>query len=153
MAVTIYNQCILNWLDKNGATAASFWTTQDQGAGGAGAYSALAAAAQACSDAAIIGIQLQTTVQLATMPGDGPYCTVFDRAALLARIPATGTPTRQEIVGPKSSIFLPDLVTVDLTNANVLALQSQIEALVGDKSGNPQGPYYRGLRRQARSGL
>jgi hypothetical protein len=148
MTLVLYNQLILDWLDLNGATASSQWTTQDQLSTGTGAYAALATAAQACSHCALVGIQLQTSLRIAATPTTGDYPTVLDRCALLAKIPATGVPARQEIPGPISGLFLPDTVTANLASVQLVALEAQIMALIGDKIGNPQGPFKRGFRRQ-----
>lgn len=150
MAAAIYNQLIVTFLDKNGGMADTFWTTQDQSSSPGSGLVAVASAAQACSDAAVIGVQFQSTLRIDATPGDGPYCTVFDRARLLSRITATGRPARQEIIAPKASLFLGDLVTVDLTNVDIMALNVQLMGKIGDKSGNPQGPITRGLRASAK---
>lgn len=148
---TIYNQILLQWQDVSGKQASSFWTTQDQGAGGAGAYASLKAAAEACSSCKVIGIQFQTTIAYSPTPVTGAYPSVLDRAVLRTSIPATSQPSRIEIPGPLAAIFLPDLVTVDLANASVLALQAQVMARLGDSSGNYMGPFIRGIRARARA--
>jgi hypothetical protein len=147
----IYDQVLIHYLDNNGTPATAFITTQEQGSGGAGAYSALAAAFQAVSDAKVVAVQFQSTLHLTGTAGSGPYETAFDRGVLLGNIPATGAPAKVSIIAPKAAIFLPDTVTIDLSNLQILALQTQIMALAGDRNGNPWGPFKRGMRTEARS--
>jgi len=142
----------MHYLDNAGKTACSFLTTQDQSSGGAGAYGALATALQACSDAALVAIQFQTTVVLSATPASGDYPSVFDKAVILAPITGESRSTRLEIPGPKSEIFQPNHVVVDLSNPLVLALQSECEAVLGDADGHPWGPFKRGTRQRARGG-
>lgn len=130
--------------------ATSFWTAQDQTAGGASAYSDLADAAQAVSEAAIVAVQFQQTLLLSATPGDGPYCTVFDRCNTLTSIPTSGAPVTFGLVAPKQEIFLPDHKTLDLENDDVITLQDEMMAALGDRLGNAQGPFRRGYRTRAR---
>ena len=145
-----YNQIVMQYVDANGKPATTFWTSVDQGTGGASAYTTLAAKAQAVSDAAITAVQFQTTVLLDGSAGDGPYNTVTDRCQILMRIPATGAPLTLGLVAPKSEIFLPDNVTLDLTNTDIIALEAAMMTLVGDKMGNAMGPIRRGYRTEAK---
>lgn len=146
----MYNQVLVSYTDQNGKQCTLFFTAQDQGAGGAAGYAALAAAVQNCTDAAINAVQFQATLLLDATAGDGPYNTIYDRAAMLLKIPATGQPITYELAAPKASLFLPDTVTLDLMNSDLIALQSEMSAFVGDKLGNPIGPIRRGYRTQAR---
>jgi hypothetical protein len=145
----IYNYALFHWQDSNGKPGVSFLVTQDQGEGGAGAYSPLAAAAQDCCDAAIVAVQYTTTVIVAATPVAGDYGTVWDRAALIGRNAVTNASQRSVLVGPKADIFRADRITVDLTDSRVVAFQAQVEALLGDSMGNASGPFVRGVRQKA----
>lgn len=142
----IFNQVLFHWRDVNGLTAVSFASTQDQLPGGAAAYAPLAAAAQNCSDAALVAVQFQCTLVIEATPGDGPYCTVYDRAVMFDKNVGTNVLQRQAIVGPKPGIFLPGNIKVDLANSDVIAFRGQVQALLGDANGNPCGPFIRGKR-------
>lgn len=146
----LYNQVLIHYLDKNGKTAVSFMATQNQLPGGAAAYAPLASAFQACSDAAVVAVQFQSTLLIAATPGDGPYCTVFDRGVCFDRNSVTNVQQRQAIVGPKSSLFLPGNININLANTDVLALQSEVQALLGDAVGNPCGAFQRAVRQEAK---
>lgn len=146
----IVNMALGNWVDNENREAVSFMTTQDQTTGAAAAYAPLANALQDCSDAWLNAIQFQSTLVRVGVPVVGPYGTCIDRASLLGNIIATGAPYRLSIVGPKSSIFLADNSTVDLSNPLIVALQTQVMALMGDNNGNPCGPFKRGVRQMAR---
>lgn len=139
-----------SWVDNENREATSFMTTQDQLTGAAAGYANLADALQGCSDAYLQAIQFQQTLVRVGIPVVGPYGTCVDRAVLLGNITLTGAPYRVSIVGPKSSIFMADNSTVDLTNPLVIALQTQVMALLGDNAGNPCGPFKRGMRQMAR---
>jgi hypothetical protein len=145
----IYNYALFHWKDSNGMPGVSFLVTQDQGAGGAGAYTPLSDAAQACCDAAIIAVQFCTTVLVEATPTEGDYGTVWDRAALIGRNTITNKSQRSVLVGPKADIFLPDRITVDLTDSRVIDFNLQVQALLGDSLGNPCGPFIRGVRSKA----
>lgn len=148
----IYNQALIHYVDRNGRTACAFLTTQDQSAGGAGAYSPVAAALQACSDAAIIAVQFQTTIVISATPSEGDYDSVLDKAVILVPISGEARSTRLEIPAPKSTIFRADHVTVDLENDDIIALDSECQAVLGDSDGHPWGPFKRGNRQRARGG-
>lgn len=145
----IYNYALLHWQDSNGKPGVSFLVTQDQGAGGAGTYTALSDAAQACCDAAIIAVQFTTTVLVEATPTEGAYGTVWDRATLIGRNSVTNAAQRSVLVGPKENIFRADRITVDLTDSRVIAFQDQVQALLGDSMGNACGPFIRGVRQKA----
>lgn len=145
-----YNQVLMQWRDENGKYSTNFMTTLDQGSGGAGTYSPLAATMQACSDALLECIQFQTTILQVGTPEGGPYPTVWDRAVLLARIDGTNAPTRIEIPAPKAAILQEDTSLVNLEAPEIVALQSACIAVLGDPLGNPMGPFRRGIRTNAR---
>jgi hypothetical protein len=145
----IYNQVLIHWEDANGGTATSFTPTQDQSDDGAAAYAALAAAAQACCDASIVAVQFQSTLLLSRTPTEGPYQTVWDRGVLSGRNSVTNRSQRNILVGPKEGILLPGHVYIDLTNPDVLAFQSEVQAVLGNSAGDPRGPFYRGVRLEA----
>lgn len=145
-----YNQVIIHYRDESGKECQTFWSTVDQGAGGASAYTGLAAAAQAISDCAVIAVQFQTTVLIEATPTSGPYNTVTDRAMILSKIGSTGKPLTLQFVGPKASIFQSDTLKLDLTNADVIALEALMMSLIGDVQGHAMGPIRKGYREQAR---
>jgi hypothetical protein len=147
----IYNQVLLQWQDVSGKQCSSFWTTQDQTAGGAGAYATLKDKAEAISCCGVIGLQFQVTITYSPTPVTGAYCSVLDRAVFRNRIPDDNQPSRIEIPGPKAGIFLPDLVTVDLSNTDVLAFQSEVMAVLGGATGHAMGPFKKGIRARARA--
>lgn len=144
-----YNQALLTWIDHNGKTATSFLATQDQSSGAAADYETLAAAFDACADAKVAVVQMQSTLIRVVTPVSGVYSTVWDRGVCFSNNSVTNVGQRQAIVGPKADIFLGDTVTVDLTNANIMALQAAIQDVIGDGAGNPCGPFNRGRRQNA----
>jgi hypothetical protein len=144
-----YNQVLIGLLDNNGRPATMFWTSIDQTAGPAADYAALAASVQAISDAAVVCVQFQSTLLIEASPSDGPYNTVTDRCQILMKIMETGKPLTLGLVAPKSGIFLPDHKTLDLSNPDVIALQDEMMATIGDKDGNAMGPIRRGYRTEA----
>lgn len=145
----IYNQVIGDWIDEDGRTATSFMTTVDQTVGGAAAYGALAAAMQACCDANLTAIQFQTTLVLGGAPTSGAYSTCVDRAVFLGNVMTTNRPYRLSLVGPKESIFQVNNSLVDLSNPLVVALEAASIAVLGDTTGNSNGPFKRGTRQMA----
>jgi hypothetical protein len=147
----IYNQVLIHYVDKNGKVGTMFLTTQDQGSGGTGAYSALAAAVQQVTHCAVTAIQFQTTAQIVATASDGDYPSVLDKAVILVGISGEPKGTRIEIPGPKTTIFQADHVTVNLANTDILALQSACQAVLGDQEGHPWGAFKRGNRQMART--
>lgn len=146
----IYNQLLVQYRDQNGKEGTSFWPTVNQDPGAASAYTTLAAKVQAVTNCAVIGVQFQQTVVISATPTDGPYKTIVDRAMFLSKIVATAKPFTFSIPGPKSSIFMPDTLAVNLTNADVLALQAAMMPIIGDNEGNAMGPFRKGYRTEAK---
>lgn len=146
----IYNQAIFNWIDINGKPMQNFLTTLNQGPGGAGVYAPLATAMQNCSHCGLVAIQFQTTVQVGNAATSGDYPNAFDRAAMQYTIPATGKSRRFEIPGPLTTILQPDRSLVNLASPEIVAVQTQVMALLGDTVGHPAGPFYYGTRQRAR---
>lgn len=146
-----YNQIIIHYRDKDDKECQSFWSSVDQEEGGAADYVELAAKVQACTDAAVIAVQFQTTVLIEATASDGDYPTVMDRCMTLSKIVATGRPNTLQLVAPKASLFLPDTITMDLSNPDLIALSELMQELVGDTDGNPMGPFRRGVRQMARN--
>lgn len=149
---SMYNQILLGYRDTSGRECTSFWSAIDQDSGAAAAYAALAEKVQACSDCAVTAVQFQQTLLLGNEPAEGPYNTILDRVAVLAKITATGKPFTFDMVGPKETIILPDRITLDLGNADVLALETAMIGAVGDLGGNAMGPFRRGYRTEAKGG-
>jgi hypothetical protein len=147
---SVYNQCIVQWVDASGRPATSFWTTIDQTEGGAGAYGDVAAAAQDLADAAVVAVQFQSTLMVNNTPVTGDYQSCLDRAVILANIQTSNAPTRFEIPGPKADIFLPDHELVDMSDPRVVAFNAACSAVLGDTSGNAVGLFKRGIRARAR---
>jgi hypothetical protein len=148
-----YNQVIIHYLDIDGRTCQTFWSTQDQTEGGAADYVDLADKVQACTDAAVIAVQYQSTVLIDATPADGDYPTVYDRAATLSKILSTNAPNTLQLVAPTSALFLPDTITLDLSNTDLIALQTEMMAKIGSPQGAAMGPIRRGYRTQARGTL
>jgi hypothetical protein len=145
----IYNQVLFHWQDVNGGTATSFMPTQDQSDDGGAAYAALADAAQGCCDARIVAVQYMSTLLTPGAATTGDYQTVWDRGVLFGRNSVTNKSQRNVLVGPKSGIFLPGNLKIDLTNSLVMAYMAEVQAFLGDAAGNPSGPFYRGIRQEA----
>lgn len=145
-----YNQVIANWSDGAGKQATSFMTTQNQASSGTTPYTGLATALQNCAAAHLDAIQFQTTIIFGGTPLPGPYSTAVDRAVMLGNILSTGAPYRLSVVGPLSTIFQAGNSLVDLSNANIVALESASMSVLGDSLGNPIGPFKRGIRQMAR---
>lgn len=144
------NQVLIFWLDKNGRQCTTFWTTQNQTSGGAGAYTALAAASQNVSAAAVVGFQFQQTVYLTATATTGPYQSVLDKAYLLTKLEGLSGTVRYAIPAPLDTIFLPGNEIVDLSNPNVSALLTEMQAVLSDGVGHNVSSFKRGWR--ARSG-
>ena len=149
---TCFNQVLLIFKDLNGKYATTFWPTQDQSSAVPGGLSSLGAAAAALSDCGLVAVQYQTTHVIGASGTTGAYPTVMDRVMMLANIASSGAPARYELPGPKSSIFLADNVTLDLSNADVAAFIAQVQGNCGDALGNATGVFKRGRRSQARGG-
>lgn len=145
----LFNQILLNWVDKNGQPAVTFWGAQDQTSGPAANYGALVAATQALSDARITHIQFQSTLSLGGAPVDGDYCTVFDRAQFLARYAGIRRVQQFAIPGPKASIFLPNHELVDMANPLVVAWNAQMALAVGTPTGQAYETAIKGVRGRA----
>ncbi len=143
---SLWSQTLIHFRDINEDECCIFYTTQLQDSSGCGAYIDLAVALQQCSDAAVFCIQRQTTLMITATPADGPYPTIFDRAGLYAVVTESGKGVKISVPAPKESIFKPDHVTVDLDNSDVMDLNDQSMALLGDQSGNANGPFKRGVR-------
>lgn len=148
----IYNIVLMHWVDQGGKTCTSFYTTQNQGAGGTGAYAALASALQACSDAALVAIQFQTTAHLTAAPTTGPYKSVYDRALGMSHIVVGGNGYKWSIPAPKAAIFQGDTKTLDLSNPQVMALDTAMQAVLGNSLGDAVGPISYGARGRAGGG-
>ncbi len=146
----IYNQVLVQYRDKNGKEGTSFWPSVDQDEGAAADYVDLAAKVQAITNCAVIGVQFQQSVLIDATATAGPYQTIVDRAMFLSKIVATAKPFMFSIPGPKSSIFMPDTLQVNLSNADVLAMQAAMMPLIGDNEGNPMGPLRKGYRTEAK---
>lgn len=144
-----YNQALIFWRDVNNKTASSFWTIQRQTDSVPGDLIALASAAQACSNAAIVAVQYQTTHLFTSVPVAADYRTVWDRCNMQGRIGATGVYTHYDLVAPRVEIFKPDHTTLDLTNPDVAALVTAMEGTLGDAAGNPLTVIKRGRRQWA----
>jgi len=144
-----FNQVILTYQDINGQTAENFLATQDQSSTVAAAYEALVTAIEACTDAKIVCLQFQGTLNRDVTPEEGPYCTAYDRGVLFSKNSVSQKQQRLALVGPKEEIFDDDTYTIDLENTNIIALQAQWQAFCGDGSGNPAGPFLRGSRQEA----
>lgn len=139
------------FLDKNGQPCNLQWATQDQTDGVPASIVGLGTAVQALSVAKLVAIQYSTTHVIGGTGGDGDYPSVWDRAVLLDRTSSARPYGQIQIPAPKSSIFLSDNLTVDLSNPDVMAFVAQVLANLGDKSGNPIVSVYRGQRSRVRS--
>jgi len=145
-----YNQVLIHLLDANGRPSVNFWTTVDQTAGGTGAYSALAAAYQDMTYAAVVAIQYQTTIVLEAEPTTGDYQSVLDRAVFMSHILTTRQPSLIAIAAPKADLFTAGHEVVDMTDSRVLALSDEVQAVLGDTQGHGNGPLEYGRRQRAR---
>lgn len=148
----IYNLVMMHWIDHNGKECTSFYTTQNQTAGGTGAYAGLGTALQDCSDAGLVAIQFQTTLQIGNAPVTGPYQSVYDRAAGMSHILTSGNPFRWSIPAPKAAIFESDTKTLKLSSAQIIALDTEMQAVLGNSSGTGVGPIAYGNRTRAGGG-
>lgn len=148
MAAT-YNQVLIFYRDFNNRTATNFWTVQDQSDAVPAPLVLLAEKVQACSQAAVVAVQWQTTHYFVSAPVNMPYPTVFDRCNMLGRIAPSGVYTHYDLVAPKQSIFLPDNKTLDLANPDVGAMIAQMQATIGSPSGDPLAAIRRGTRQWA----
>lgn len=150
---SLVNQVLMQWRDQNNRFATSFMTTLDQTSGGASAYTTLADKLQDCSHCVLEAVQFQQTVIRVGAPTPGDYPTVWDRAVLLANVATTNQPTRVEIPGPKTALFLPANPTVvNLSSPLIVALQTACTAVLGDAHAHAMGPFKRGIRTEARGG-
>jgi len=145
----LFNYLTVHYLDDNGKVAQSFITTQDQDPGREADALLLIAALQACSDAKIVAVQMNTTTLLEGSFGTGPYKTVWDRGVLLGKFVGSTTGYRSTIVAPKAEIFLPGNRVIDLTNPLITTLQTEVEAIQGNEDTTPCGPFNYGRRQTA----
>ena len=146
---TIQNQILMFWLDANNKPATTFWVTQDQDAGAASSYAALAGAAQNLSYASVIAIQFQQTLVLANAATTGPYQSVLDRGVLLTKLEGLNGGVRYGIPAPRQEIFLPGNVVIDTSNADVMALLTELQSTCGDGNGHNVSYFKRGWRARA----
>jgi len=146
-----YNQILVDWLDANGLGGQNFLSTQDQTAGTDGAYAALATALTNISDAGLVAITFQKPSIHTPAAGSGPYKSCSDRAVFNLRSSANTAGTLN-VVAPKSSIFLSDNKTVDMSNSLVVALVTAVTGVLGDSHGNPWVTVKQGFREKVRKG-
>jgi hypothetical protein len=131
----LVNAWFPNFTDVAGGQANAAWTTLDQSDSGAGPYSGLLTATQALSCAGVFAAVTQVRTIPGASPITGPYDTVMDQAVM--RVVSAAQSSNLAIPAPIASIFLSDLLTVDLSNTLVQAWFSEVQAILGDSYGNP----------------
>jgi hypothetical protein len=141
----LVNAWFPNFIDVDGGQANAFWTIQDQSDAGFGPYDGLAEATQNLSVAGLFAAVTQSRTIPGATPTSGVYGTVMDQAIM--RVASIATQSNLAIPAPISSIFLSDMLTVDLSNTLVQAWWTEVQALLGDSYGNPWTQLLWGQRR------
>lgn len=134
-----------NFIDVAGGQANAFWTLQDQSDTGPGPYGGILTATQALSNAAIFAAVTQSRTIPGGTPVTGPYDTVMDE--VIFQVVSANYTGRVAIKAPIDSIFMPDLLTVDLSNSVVQAWWTEFQGLFGDSTGSPWTQLSWGQRR------
>lgn len=142
----IYNQFLSQWIDSSGLITTKFLSTQDQSPFVNADLSSLAAAMQALSVCGLQGIQFQQTIMIGNDPTTGSYPSVYDEAQFIAKSSPLTQAFFVNVPGPKSTIFLPDTKTVDMTNTDVVAFVAAVMAAVGTPTGAAFTSVPRGIR-------
>jgi hypothetical protein len=144
----LVNAFFPNFVDVSGGQANCMWTGADQSDSGLGAYSAVAAAAQALSVAGLFAGVIQTRSILGATPTSGDYPTVSDQVVFFVQ--SESSSGQIAVPAPVSGIFLSDNVTVDLENSLVTAWWGSVAGVLGDSYGNPWTQLKSGRRRKIR---
>jgi hypothetical protein len=124
-----YNQVLVFTRDVNGRNAVNFLSALDQSALVNTLVDNLVTAYQAVSAANVFAAQFQATKLYTGATTPSAYDTTLDRANLVVQ--AVGATTRVGIVAPLPAIFMSNNYTVDLSNTQVAAFISALEAVAG----------------------
>jgi hypothetical protein len=146
-----YNQLILRWKDVNGLFNTNFFCTQNQNPFVNADLQNFAAAAQSISNCGLQFIQFQQTIQIGNAPVNDSYCTIYDRAMFLDRTANPLAYGQMQIPGLKPAILMPDNVTINLNNANVIAFVNAATAALALPVGQPLVAVYSGQRTRVRT--
>jgi hypothetical protein len=146
------NQMHVHWVDAAGHPATSFWVTLDQTDAVPGAMVTAAAAAQGLSNCGLVAVQSVTTHIVGGSGTNANYPDINDRLVSLWNLANTNAPRQLEIPAPKQGIFLPDNVTLDLSNTLVTTFATALGAVCGDTQGNAYAILRKGNRQRARGG-
>lgn len=149
--MSYWNSAYMFFVDASGQPCTLQWATQDQSDGVPSNVKALGAAAQSISLARLVAIQYSTTYVIGGSGSTGDYPSVWDRAVLLDRTNASRSYGQIQIPAPVSSIFNADHLTVNMSDAGVMAFVAQVYSTMGDKAGNPITSVYKGQRSRVRS--
>lgn len=141
---------IPQWVDAVGGTSEPFMSIYPQASAVLTPYNQLLAAMQAMSACQLRAAVLQLANTYPGASGSSSHPQASDQLRIQVSNGArTGFVT---IPGPIDSIFLSDSVTLDLTNPLVVALKSQLIAVLGDTTGASWTAIVAGARRRVAQG-
>jgi len=142
-----YNQLLIFGVDGSGNVTTNVLSLQDQTPMVDTAVDTLIAAYQAISGVSVFAAQKQITKQYSGVVTPGAYSTWADRAVF--NMQGANKNANVGLVGPLSSIFLSDTITLNLSNTQVLAFIAALEAIIGiGPGGIPMTKCNRGYRTQ-----
>ena len=144
----LVNAFFPNFVDIMGGQANPMYVAADQGDGGMGPFSSLVLATQNMSCAGIFAGVIQTRSLVDAVAVGGPYGTVLDQVVF--GVSSSARTGQLAIPAPVDTIFLPDYVTVDLSNGLVQAWWEAVQGTLGDSYGNPWTQLAWGQRRRIR---
>jgi len=144
---TWWNQVLIHYEDASGRSGTTFWSLADQTSAVPVGLVSLAAAVQACTNAKVKAVQLQTTAHYAGDGSPAQYPSVQDVAHLIGKYDTKTA--HYDILAPKQSIFLEDNTRLDMENPSVIALVSSMAGTLGTPAGVPLSVITRGQRQWA----
>lgn len=140
-----FNQVLLHFHDQNMEEAGNFWTTADQTDSVPAGLITLATKVQACSRAALVAVQWQTTHYFTATPSALPFGNRRDRCHMLGTVGTSEYP-HYDLIAPKDDIFLADGRTLNLADSRVSQMTAAMQAVLG----NPEGAALTQIRRGRR---
>lgn len=146
----IVNTLWPNWEDVSHGQAQTGWTTADQAEEPLGPYGGLLAAAIELSQTAMMNATFQRRMLVESSAVSGDFSSVRDQVVF--QMQSENYTRLIAIPGPKTSIFIPGSVNVDMANPLVVAFLAQVFAVLGDSYGSPWLRCSAGWRRRVKIG-
>jgi hypothetical protein len=134
MAIIFRPQIIPSWLDEVGGTRDSFWTTQNRIEAVPADLQLVVTKAAALTKAGSIAMTFQVPLVVGTAAASNAY-NIGDAATFYLKS-SGGQFGVISIPDLDPAILMGDGVTIDQTNANVVAFIAQVYAKLGDTAGN-----------------